>query len=114
MSSRVSRDMWNTYRAMSEVVGGKNKIFRDTACMSLTERKMVGICEGFIKMFKGSESPEVKRFIEFLNKQGIPFIQTYGRAKWGRDIVTDLGFAKSIHDQAKTSSAKKALEFEPK
>lgn len=87
---KIPKEMWETYRAMSVDVGRENTFLKQTACMNQEQRVILADCETIIELFK-----EDKEFCDFMKKIVIPFYEKQGWAHWGRDVVTDLGFALS-------------------
>jgi len=85
---KIPKEMWETYRAMSVDVGRNNEFLKNTACMNQEQRVILADCELIKEIFK-----EDKEFVAFMNEIVIPFQQKQGWAHWGRDVVTDLGFA---------------------
>lgn len=104
----IPKELWETYRAMSVDVGRANDFLKDTACMNQEQRVIIANCETIKEIFK-----EDKEFVDFMDKIVIPFYQKQGWAHWGRDVVTDLGFALS-KQQRKTLNVKHILEMEVK
>ena len=103
---RIPREIWETYQAMSVDVGRLIPFLRDTSCMNVDERKMLGFCEIAKKLFEGD-----KKFVAFLDEFAKPFFEYMGRAKWNRDIVTDLGLALSMRE-SKRKDVSKLLDYE--
>jgi len=85
---KIPKEMWETYRAMSVDVGRGNEFLKNTACMNQEFRIALADCETIKELFK-----EDKEFVNFMNEVVIPFFEKQGWAHWGRDVVTDLGFA---------------------
>jgi len=85
---RLPSEMWETFRAMSVDIARLKKFefMRETAMMSLEKRKLVGLC-----MFE-KDVIEDRDSNEFLDGFAIPCFVYMGRAKWGNNVVTDLGF----------------------
>lgn len=106
---RIPQELWETYRAMSVDVGRIKdfKFLAQTACMNVDERKMIGFIEVAKKLFKGD-----KAFVAFLDKFAKPFFEYLGRAKWDRDVVTDLGFALA-NRQSRRKDVSKLLAYKP-
>lgn len=102
--------MWETYRAMSVDVGRIIPFMRETACMNGKEREVVAYVDGFKLMFGGV--PEMKTFIEFLEEVVKPFYIKLGQARWGRDVVSDLGFAKA-GQRARVEKLDKIFDYDP-
>lgn len=104
----IPKELWETYRAMSVDVGRANEFLKNTACMNPEQRVTLALCETTKEIFK-----EDKEFVEFMNDIAIPFYEKQGWAKWGRDVVTDLGFALSKQER-RTLNVKNILEMEVK
>ncbi|MBA7492016.1 hypothetical protein ES702_02565 [subsurface metagenome] len=104
----IPKELWETYRAMSVDVGRANKFLKETACMNQEFRIALADCETIKELFK-----EDKEFVDFMNDVVIPFYQKQGWAHWGRDVVTDLGFALA-NQQRRTLKVKNILEMEVK
>jgi len=102
--------MWETYRAMSVDVGRLVPFFVTTACMNPEERKIVAYIEGFKEIF--GEIKRLTPFIEFLEEKAKPFYVKLGRARWGRDVVTDLGFAKALQ-RTRKEKLSNIFEYDP-
>ena len=94
---KIPSFMWETYRAMSVDVAQIIPFMALTSCMNQEEREFLAYIEGLKLILK--DSPEAESFIKFLDKWAIPIVQKIGRAKWGRDTVSDLGFAKAIQGE---------------
>lgn len=103
---RIPRELWETYRAMSVDVGKIIPFLQETSCMNVDERKMIGFCEIAKKLLKKD-----KGFVAFIDEFAKPFFEYMGRAKWDRDIVTDLGLALSMR-KGRRKDVSKVLEFE--
>lgn len=104
----IPKELWETYRAMSVDVGRANEFLKDTACMNPEQRVTLALCETMKELFK-----EDVEFTAFMNDIVIPFYSKLGWAKWGRDVVTDLGFALA-NQQRKTFKIANVLEMEVK
>ena len=106
---RIPSELAESYRAMSVDVGRIKdfKFLAETACMNVDERKMIGFCEIAKKLFKGD-----KKFVSFLDEFAKPFFEYMGRAKWNRDILTDLGLALSLR-KGRRKDVTKVLEWKP-
>lgn len=106
--------LWDNYRTMSYDVGRKNALLRETGCMNPLHREVYGYLEAF-KIFigKNPSSEKLKRFLSLIDKKLLPMVQKMGQAEWGRDVVTDLGFAKSKFYNPRTGKLDKVLEFVP-
>lgn len=102
--------MWETYRAMSVDVGRLIPFMTETACMNPKERELLAHIEGF-KIFFG-EVPEMETFIEFLDDRVKPYFVKLGQAKWLRDVVSDLGFAKALQ-RARKEKIDKIFDYDP-
>ena len=67
---------------------------------------MLGFCEIAKKFFKGD-----KKFVAFIEEFAKPFFEYMGRAKWNRDVVTDLGLALSTR-KGRRKDLSKVLDWE--
>ena len=104
----IPKELWETYRAMSVDVGRENEFLKKTACMNQAHRVILADCETIKELFK-----EDTEFIAFMNEIVIPFYEKQGWANWGRDVVTDLGFALA-NQKRKALNVKNILEMEVK
>lgn len=91
---------------MSVDVGRLLPFMKDSACMGLEERKLLAYSETASDFFEDAE------FKEFIDKFVKPFLTKLGRAKWSRDVVTDLGFALSGRKDSRKKLSE-LLTFEP-
>ena len=89
--TRIPKELFETYKAMSIVVGRHNKFLQQTSCMNPEERTMIAMCEISKRLFASDEE-----FVGFIDEFAIPYFEYMGRAKWKRNEVTDLGFALSL------------------
>ena len=105
---KMFNEVWETFRAMSVDVGKQIPFLADVSCMNEEERLNLAYCQFLQGLFE-SDDPEFCQFIEEIAK---PFFKFTGRAKWDRDIVTDLGLALSLRKERK-SSIEKVMEFSP-
>jgi len=92
---------------MSVDVGKQIKFLADTSCMNVEERVNLAHLEVARKFFEDDSE-----FVQFLNEVAVPFVTLTGRAKWQRDIVTDLGLALSLRKE-REAKVDKVLEFDP-
>jgi len=78
--------------AMGERVGALEQfsLLRQTACVHLNEREIIGYCHAFKKLF-----PDAKDFNQFLEGKAIPALIDIGLGRWYRDQITDLSLALS-------------------
>ncbi len=104
---RVPSEMWETFRAMSVDVGLIHPFMRESAMMGLKERELLAYCVTAIDVVKDAE------FTEYIKEFAIPFIQNLGRARWGRDVVTDLGFALASRPSRKRKLGERLLKYQP-
>lgn len=104
---KIPEELWETYRAMSVDVGRILPFMKETACMNIDERKLIGISKFAKDLFS-----EDKEFVEFIDTMVIPFLTYEGRAKWNRDVVTDLGFALALRKSGRKSLTD-VLDFVP-
>lgn len=108
--SKTSKDSFTaewTFRkktAMGQQVGvlPLYQDLKETACVHVDQRELIAWCKAFPTLFP-AENQEEKDFAEFLTKQAIPTLQAVGRARWYRDIITDLALALSSKDKGATS-----------
>jgi len=105
---KLPSEIWETFRAMSVDVGRLKEFefMRDSACMGLEERKLLAYSETARDFFEDAE------FTAFIDEFAIPFLTKLGRAKWSRDVVTDLGFALAMRKDARKKLGE-LLNFEP-
>ena len=87
--SKIPKELWETYRAMSVDVGRERKFLEVTACMNPQERVQIALLTTAKRVLN---SPD---FSAFVDQIALPFVQELGMAKWQRDVVTDLGFVLS-------------------
>ncbi len=104
---RVPSDMWQEFRAMSEKVGHIVPFMKESAMMGLKERELLAYCETAKRFFKDAG------FTEYIDEFAIPFIQNLGRARWGRDVVTDLGFALAGQKRRQKILGERLLKYQP-
>lgn len=106
---KLPNELWDAYRAMSVDVGRISEFafMKDSACMNVEERKLLAYCKVAREFF------EDDAFTEFIDKFATPLLTKLGRAKWGRDVVTDLGFALATKPDMRKKLGEKLLEFKP-
>lgn len=92
---------------MSVDVGKIIPFLGNTSCMNVEERKYLALIETIKGMFKDD-----KEFIKFLEQEVKPFFENMGRARWNRDIVSDLGFALSLR-KSRRKDVSKILKWKP-
>jgi len=90
--------MWETYRAMSTDVGRIFPFLAKVSCMNEKERLNIARCE-IAKMLIPHP-----RFKEFIDGVAIPYFAYVGRARWNKDIVSDLGLALSLKTSKRVSA----------
>lgn len=105
---KLPSEVWEVYRAMSVDVGriGEFKFMKESACMGLEERKLLAYSLTARDFFEDEE------FSAFIDEFVKPFLTKLGRAKWSRDVVTDLGFALATRKDARRKLSE-LLKFEP-
>ena len=112
MSSRKGKlpnELWDAFRAMSVDVGrlAEFDFMKLSACMGLEERKLLAYSVTARDFFEDEE------FTAFMDEFAIPFLTKLGRAKWSRDVVTDLGFALAHKTDRRRKLGERLLDFEP-
>lgn len=103
----MPNEIWENFRAMSQDVGKIIKFLADTSCMNAEERVTLAHLETLKPLL--TDDPE---FVQFIDEIVTPFVRNTGRAKWQRDIVTDLGLALSMRKE-KEAKLDKILSFDP-
>jgi len=105
---KLPNELWEVYRAMSVDVGRLKEFqfMRESACMGVEERKLLAYSITARDFFEDEE------FTAFMTEFAIPFLTKLGRAKWSRDVVTDLGFALA-HRKDMRKKLGELLNFEP-
>lgn len=88
-SKKIPKELWETYRAMSVDVGREIPFLEETACMNRDQRVLVALLNTAKRTLAHPE------FDMFIDQVAIPHVKELGMALWGRDVVTDLGFALS-------------------
>ncbi len=78
--------------AMGQQVGGLKdfKDMSDTALIHVEERELLAWSSCYPMI-----CPKDKKFNKFLQEIAIPILKRVGRARWYRDIITDLSLALS-------------------
>lgn len=105
---KLPNEVWETFRAMSVDVGRQIPFLAETSCMNMEERVSLA-CLRFVESLFEIDDPE---FVQFLNDVAIPYVKYVGRAKWERDIVTDLGLALSMRKE-REARVDRVLNFDP-
>lgn len=100
----IPKDMWETYRAMSVDVGREVDFLKETACMNQEQRIMIAHLNTAKRIINHPD------FDMFIDEVAIPHLKQVGMASWGRDVVTDLGFALAGR-KSQYKNIKKILEF---
>lgn len=77
---------------------------REISCIHVEQREDIAICEGY--MLINAEDEEMN---PFLKEVAIPFLKKLGRARWYRDVVTDLGLALSLRSGDETKEDTKDI-----
>lgn len=95
---------------MSERVGKEEETLRDTACIHVVERELIGFCKAYPLIV-----PEDKEFNKYLKEVAIPVLTIIGRSRWYRDQITDLGLALSMSEsKTQTQDTKNILKAKVK
>jgi len=97
---------WDTAKkiSMSERVGKEEETLRETACVHVEERELIGFCKAYPLIV-----PEDEKFNKFLKEVAIPVLTIIGRSRWYRDQITDLGLALSLSEKPTQKSDTKNI-----
>ena len=104
---RLPNELFDSFRAMSVDVGKLIPFLKETACMNAEERVNLALCRVAQIVFE-----EDKEFCDFIEEIPVPFFKYTGQGKWGRDVVTDLGFALA-GQKLKRQDVSQILKFDP-
>jgi hypothetical protein len=80
--------------SMGERVGKLVPFLKDTACVHVNERELIGNVRAFQVLLDDTD-PESKEFKDWLTQKAIPALTYIGLGKWYRDTITDLALALS-------------------
>lgn len=102
--SRIPKELWEHYKAMSVDVGKERPFLQDTGCMNQDQRVMIALLNTAKRALNNEE------FDLFIDQVVLPYVQELGWALWGRDVVTDLGFVLSGR-RSQRKNISKILKF---
>lgn len=105
--SKIPKELWETYRAMSVDVGRERKFLGLTGCMNQEQRVLIANLRTAKRVLDDSE------FNLFVDEFVIPYVTELGFALWQRDVVTDLGFVLSGR-KSQRKNISQVLKFELK